>query len=93
MAKPSKLDSSKEAFLSLVRLGIGKSVDSLPEKADWETVETLASEQGLLAVMADGIEQLHIDGRSPKKSEKAASVHWFGDAGCGLKGRGYIALR
>lgn len=56
-------------------------------------MESLASEQGLLAVMADGIEQLHIDGRSPKKSERAASVHWFGDAGCGLKGRGYFALR
>ncbi len=81
MAKPSKLDSSKEAFLFLVRLGIGQTLDSLPEKVDWETVEILASEQGLLAVMADGIEQLHIDGRSPKKSERAASVHWFDDAG------------
>ncbi len=35
------------------------------------SVETLASEQGLLAVMADGIEQLHIDGRSPKKERKS----------------------
>lgn len=68
MAKPSKSDSSKEAFLSLVRLGIGQSVDSLPEKVDWETMETLAAEQGLLAVMADGIEQLPVEVRPPKKA-------------------------
>lgn len=67
MAKPSKLDSSKEAFLSIVRQGIGQSVDSLPEKVDWETMETLATEQGLLAVMADGIEQLPVEVRPPKK--------------------------
>ena len=68
MAKPSKLDSLQEAFLSLVRLGIGQSVEYLPEKVDWESVETLATEQELLAVMADGIEQLPVEERPPKKA-------------------------
>lgn len=49
----------KEAFLALVRLGIGNAATvSLPDRIDWDEVEALAKGQGLFAVLFDGVEQL-----------------------------------
>ena len=67
MGKPIQPDLSKEAFLSLVRLGLGREVDALPEAIDWEIVENQALQQGLSGIVADGIERLSIDKRPPKK--------------------------
>ena len=46
------LSENKEAFLSLVRLGIGHRADVLPEFVDWNALEDLAARQGLSAVVA-----------------------------------------
>lgn len=47
--------SSNQAFLRLVRLGIGHSTEPLSEPVDWNTMEALATKQGLLGVVLDGI--------------------------------------
>lgn len=47
--------SSNQAFLRLVRLGIGHSAEPLREPVDWNTMEALATKQGLLGVVLDGI--------------------------------------
>lgn len=47
--------SSNQAFLRLVRLGIGLSAEPLREPVDWNTMEALATKQGLLGVVLDGI--------------------------------------
>lgn len=45
----------RDNFLRLVRLGIGHSAESLSGPVDWDEVETLATKQGLLGVLLDGI--------------------------------------
>ena len=45
-----------EAFLNLVRLGIGQKVEIFPNSVDWEALKALAEQQGLSAVVLDGIE-------------------------------------
>ena len=50
---------SRQAFLSLVRLGIGHGRD-LPNIIDWQSLHDLANMQGLGAIIVDGIEQLKI---------------------------------
>ena len=49
------MPSSNQAFLRLVRLGIGHSAEPLREPVDWNTMEALATKQGLLGVVLDGI--------------------------------------
>ena len=48
----------EDPFLSLVKLGIGKPVNSLPHLFDWSSIYALAAEQGLSAFVMDGIERL-----------------------------------
>lgn len=73
-------DSTKKAFLSLVRLGIGHPVTVIPEMIDWEAMRALASEQGLSAIVLDGVQKLTdrgylSDGRS---MDKALKKQWIG---------------
>lgn len=59
--------SVEEVFLQLIRLGIGvKTNTSIPDDVRWDEVETLAEQQGLLAIMLDGVELLSEEPR-PKK--------------------------
>lgn len=68
--------SNWEFFLSLVRLGIGNSNKALMlEDADWEALETLAAEQGLMAILVDGVERLHEGPRPPK----IMLLQWIGE--------------
>lgn len=54
----SSIYKQKETLLSLIRLGIGHPVTILPESIDWETIRSLASEQGLSAIVLDGAQVL-----------------------------------
>ena len=63
-----------QAFLSLAKLGVGHSAVVFPVDVDWNAVLTLASQQGLLSVIIDGIEHLPVDKRPPKK----VLVPWAG---------------
>ena len=64
----------QDIFLHLVRLGIGGEAGaSLPmagplSVADWQALENLANEQGLLGVMLDGVEKLPREWRPEKRA-------------------------
>lgn len=62
-------------FLSLIRLGIGKPANSLPHLFDWSSIYALAAEQGLSAIIIDGIEKLPEQLRPPK----SLMLQWIGD--------------
>lgn len=69
---------NKELFLQLVRLGIGTgNVLSLrfPDPIDWVAVKDLAEQQGLSAVVLDGIEKLPEQQRPPK----VFLLEWIGE--------------
>ena len=66
---------NKDTFLSIVRLGIGHDGGQLPKCDDWNAIEALATEQGLSAVMVDGIEMLPEDKRPPKQ----VLLQWIGE--------------
>ena len=52
----------KETFLQLVRLGIGTSKDAkILNSIDWVQLKALADEQGLTAVVLDGLDKCHTD--------------------------------
>lgn len=66
----------KDVFQHLVRLGLGVSNDiAVPKSIDWNKVEALAEQQGLLAIVLDGIEKLP-DGQ---KSPKPVLMQWIGN--------------
>ena len=68
-------------FLRLVRLGLGKHdlsypiLNSITEQVDWQAIETLALQQGLSAVIVDGVEKLSDDLRPPKE----ILLKWIGE--------------
>lgn len=66
---------TEEVFLQLVRLGIGiKTNASIPDDVKWDEAEALAEQQGLLAIMLDGVESLSEEQR-PKKE---FLLQWIG---------------
>lgn len=77
-----QLDNSK-FFLSLVRLGINHDTFCQPIQltggqsifVDWEEIQTLAMQQGLYAIVIDGIEKLPEGLRPPKQM----LLEWFGE--------------
>lgn len=67
---------NKEFFLSLVRLGIGHECDGIPaHQVDWQVIEALAAEQGLSAVVVDGVDKLPLESRPPKP----VLLQWIGE--------------
>ena len=65
----------REAFLQLVRIGIGESQDSsMINDVDWTKMQALAEQQGLLAVALDGIDKMPME-RRPKKKD---ILQWIG---------------
>lgn len=65
----------QNAFIFLVRLGIGHILSPLPERIDWKAIEDLANKHGLLAVLIDGMERLPEEQRPPK----ALLLEWIGN--------------
>lgn len=66
----------RETFLNLVRLGIGRSVEAIPEIVDWEYIKILADQQGLSTVVLDGIEKLPATSRPPQEF----LLEWIGES-------------
>ena len=50
--------NDRQAFLSLVRMGVGHYAEALPQDVNWKSIQTLATQQGLYAIVLDGIEKL-----------------------------------
>lgn len=73
----------KNAFLALVRLGIGLTDSSvvlgqtseITVDVDWESVKELAEKQGLSAIVLDGIERLPENSRPPQM----LLLEWIGE--------------
>lgn len=66
---------SVDAFLTLVRLGIGNNASKLPQKVDWSVIKALAEKQGLSAIIIDGIEHLPEALRPPQ----IYLIEWIGE--------------
>lgn len=70
-----------ELFIQLVRVGIGAAESAtIPEGVDWEALKGLASEQGLLAVVLDGMDRLSknlINGSN--QMPKRVRLEWIGE--------------
>lgn len=66
---------NKETFLSIVRLGIGHHAGVQTQNVDWNAIETLAAEQGLSAVIVDGVDRLPLELRPPKP----ILLQWIGE--------------
>lgn len=58
---------TKYAFLSIVRMGLGYQEGVLSNNIDWDSLETLAKEQGLVGIVIDGVDKLPEDNRPPQK--------------------------
>ena len=65
----------REAFLSLVRLGIGQTIAAMPNVGDWDALKALAEQQGLSVVVLDGIEKLP----APERPPQELLLEWIGE--------------
>lgn len=66
---------TKEAFFALIRLGIGHSAELFSNTIDWSEIEALALQQGLFAVIIDGVEKLKPEQRPPQE----LLLQWIGE--------------
>lgn len=69
------MQTPKDAFLALVRLGIGHSAEPLSGPVDWDAIEALANKQGLLGVLIDAIEKIP----EPQRPPKQILLLWIGE--------------
>lgn len=79
-------------FLALVRLGIGTGTVSglkFQDPIDWQGVKDLAEQQGLSAIVLDGIERLPDQQRPPK----VFLLEWIGETLQGYEYRYELYLR
>lgn len=66
----------KDTFLALARLGIGVSGDTTISKdIDWVQLKALTEQQGLSAIVLDGIEKLPLSYRPPQ----VLLLQWIGE--------------
>ena len=69
------MQSCKDTFFSLVRLGIGHNSNALSLPINWREIQNLADNQGLYAVILDGIEKLPTNIRPPQE----IILEWIGE--------------
>jgi hypothetical protein len=67
--------NSIDVFLQIIRLGIGHSAECIFGKIDWNNIEALAEQQGLSAILVDGVEKLPDNQRPPKD----ILLQWIGN--------------
>lgn len=81
----------RDSFLQLVRLGIGNgkvpnSRQYVSDSIDWVCLKVLADEQGLSAIVIDGIEKLSEEKRPPKLQ----LLGWIGEVLTSYERRYYL---
>ena len=59
--------SLQESFIRIISLGIGHHAEALMLPIEWQSLLTLAEQQGLAAILVDGIERLPDRQRPPKE--------------------------
>ena len=65
----------RESFLAIIRMGIGHDISIPPNNIDWRTIESLAVQQGLLAIVVDGVDRIPVSQRPPKM----LVLQWIGE--------------
>lgn len=66
---------TKEAFLTLVRLGIGNPASKITQRVDWPSIQEFATNQGLYAIVLDGVEKLPAEQRPSQEF----LLEWIGE--------------
>lgn len=64
-----------KSFIDIIRLGLNKPVSRKDVSYDWQSIYALASEQGLLAIVLDGIERMPKTLRPPQN----VMLQWIGE--------------
>lgn len=67
-----------DAFIGLVRLGIGVNVggfSGIDSQSQWDALQTLATKQGVSAIVVDGLEKLPLNQKPPKPM----LLQWIGE--------------
>ena len=72
--KRDKMET-KEAFLTLVRLGIGNPASKITQRVDWPAIQEFATNQGLYAIVLDGVEKLPAEQRPSQEF----LLEWIGE--------------
>lgn len=67
--------NNKEPFLQIVRLGIGHFAECISKEIDWDHIQAFAEQQGLYAVVLDGLEKLSVNQRPPQ----TMLLEWIGE--------------
>lgn len=86
------MNLANQAFLQLVRLGVGHSAEPLSGPVDWDEVEALAIKQGLLGVVLDGVQQFANSAESTETIPYKKKLEWLGQVMQGYELR-YIEYR
>lgn len=78
------MQSCKEIFLQLVRLGIehtdgADSMFRVPSSIDWVALKALAERQGLSAVVLDGIDKLNTNNPNFTNMPQMLRLEWIGE--------------
>ena len=69
-----------ESFLRLVRLGIGHTESTeITDNVDWVALKALADNQGLNAVVLDGIDRLQLNNLVAYELSLQMKLEWIGE--------------
>ena len=71
--------NSKEAFIALLRFGIGGPITSLPDSIDWPDIQARANQHGLTGIILDGLEELKKKEIVIVLPEKRLLTQWIGE--------------
>lgn len=69
------MNNNHKALLELLRLGIGHSLTNNPQQFNWGVARQLVFEQGVSAIVLDGIDRLPESSRPPKD----VLLSWIGE--------------
>ena len=67
--------SNHDAFISLIRLGIGHYIESSPQPKDWLYIKEQSERHGLQAIVVDGIDKMPDSQKPPKE----ILLQWIGN--------------
>ena len=69
------MNNNQDSFLQIVQLGIGHYAVHLAGEFDWTAIKALAEQQGLSAIIIDGVDKLSEHLRPPKQ----VLLQWIGE--------------
>ncbi len=73
------INTTSDLLILLVRLGIGHISDVETQSVDWLSIRALAEQQGLSAIVLDGIEALRKQDQAVALPEKEVLTQWIGE--------------